>query len=561
MRYLAKGCGSCMPMRSLGGARGMPRPGLTLIEMMISVVLTLMIVFAVVQAFQMMGTGITNGRAAIEMSGEMRAPVARLQKELDHVSCPVRPPLDPDAAQGYFFYLEGPNSDRNYNRVTESATSIDAMSRNGIEPTHFGDLDDILSFTATRTDSPFSGTLVAAGGATTIESTTAEVVWWIAQVFDTNVSGNVNPPPPPRFVLLRRTFLVRPDLALPANFAALGSDLSVRQIGGTYLANNLGHVTDPRNRALATFANTTPPAFPTRLYVTSNTANDPLLLRNYERFVVLNDVLAFDVRAFDPLAPIVAGPSYALVPGDPGYPLYGPANDPNSIYGAMRLFLQGNGNSRIIGRGAFVDLGYLVERPVPTGTRQVPNTGGPPPPPNLNLPVIYTNISGDTWKYGVWTHPQDSQRPARISHFSGLPTFRDLQGKVGGSRDQLGANDRFWLATARNSNVGIGVAVKQPSGTEFLNLFRYDTWTTGFESDGVDQDDRTGDFSTNSASVDEGTNGIDDDNKAGIDDSEELETMAPYPVGLRGIEVRIRKMEPSTRQIRQISIVSDFVPE
>ena len=37
--------------------------------------------------------------------------------------------------------------------------------------------------------------------------------------------------------------------------------------------------------------------------------------------------------------------------------------------------------------------------------------------------------------------------------------------------------------------------------------------------------------------------------------------LPPYPVDLRGIEVRIRMMDFNTRQVRQVSVVGDFVPE
>ena len=44
----------------------------------------------------------------------------------------------------------------------------------------------------------------------------------------------------------------------------------------------------------------------------------------------------------------------------------------------------------------------------------------------------------------------------------------------------------------------------------------------------------------------------------GVDDSSELETLAPYPVPARGIEVRIRMWDVSTGQVRQVSVVGDF---
>jgi hypothetical protein len=81
----------------------------------------------------------------------------------------------------------------------------------------------------------------------------------------------------------------------------------------------------------------------------------------------------------------------------------------------------------------------------------------------------------------------------------------------------------------------------------------YDTWSSHYERDGVNQDQDDW--------VDEGVNGLDDDGVNGVDDALERETAAPYGVPLRGVEVTIRMMEFSTRQVRQISVVGDFVPE
>jgi hypothetical protein len=58
--------------------------------------------------------------------------------------------------------------------------------------------------------------------------------------------------------------------------------------------------------------------------------------------------------------------------------------------------------------------------------------------------------------------------------------------------------------------------------------------------------------------IDEGTNGLDDNNDGIPDDPAERETSPPYPVPLRGIEVRIRCIEPTTKEIRQITIRHAF---
>jgi hypothetical protein len=81
----------------------------------------------------------------------------------------------------------------------------------------------------------------------------------------------------------------------------------------------------------------------------------------------------------------------------------------------------------------------------------------------------------------------------------------------------------------------------------------YDTWSLSYEADGIDQDSRNG--------ADQGTNGQDDDMANGVDDIGERETLPPYPVPLRGIQVIIRSYDPDTRQMRQATVVGDFTPE
>jgi hypothetical protein len=91
----------------------------------------------------------------------------------------------------------------------------------------------------------------------------------------------------------------------------------------------------------------------------------------------------------------------------------------------------------------------------------------------------------------------------------------------------------------------------------------YDTWSTHYEADGVDQD--------NAAGADQGTNGVDDAIPARatvpavaadgvIDDVDESETSPPYRYPLRGVEVRIRCFEPTSRQVRQATVRHTFVP-
>jgi prepilin-type N-terminal cleavage/methylation domain-containing protein len=80
----------------------------------------------------------------------------------------------------------------------------------------------------------------------------------------------------------------------------------------------------------------------------------------------------------------------------------------------------------------------------------------------------------------------------------------------------------------------------------------YDTWSTHYESNGIDDD--------NDGPIDEGSDGLDNNNNGIVDDITEQETSPPYPVALRGIEIRIRCYEPYSRQVRQVTVRHTFVP-
>ena len=83
------------------------RKALTLIEMLVSVTLTLLVVFAIVQVFEFLGDSVSLGRATIEMAGQMRSAAHRLQLDLDNRTCPVKPWVDPGSGLGYFEIIDG----------------------------------------------------------------------------------------------------------------------------------------------------------------------------------------------------------------------------------------------------------------------------------------------------------------------------------------------------------------------------------------------------------------------------------------------------------------------
>jgi hypothetical protein len=467
--------------------------------MLVAMTVTLILIFAVTQTFAVIGARIAEGRATIEMAGSLRAVANRLQADLDRLTCPVRPWIDSASGLGYFEYIEGPSSDNDWdangtNEVDEDRNGNGTADIKETPPapnvyTLYGDIDDILMFTARSPDAPYVGRILPAynNGNSTIQSTVAEIVWF-TQVQDQNGNGNWDPGE--RFTIHRRVLLIRPDLnvtngylCLAAGFSQNDNDLSVHLevIGGqnVVVANSLANLTIRANR----FAHVG--AFPqpvSRAVVASSDAKvgaPTLLSSGYVKSgtyvgedVVISDALAFDVQAFDaqaPLLPSTAGD--ALVPSDPGYFPPDTSTPPK-----RRIMTGAPGNA--IGKGAFVDLGYGF---MPVG-------GG-----------------AKNW-----------------SDFSNSPA----------DATSLGRKSQLTIPT-------------------------YCTWAFDYEHDGIDQDLVLGD----PYGVDQGTNGVDDDGVNGVDDVGERETSPPYPVPLRGIQVKIRVYEPDTRQVRQATVVADFTPE
>jgi hypothetical protein len=80
----------------------------------------------------------------------------------------------------------------------------------------------------------------------------------------------------------------------------------------------------------------------------------------------------------------------------------------------------------------------------------------------------------------------------------------------------------------------------------------FDTWSQGYEyyTPGAD-----------ASTYNRAGNGFDDDGANGVDDPNERISSPPYPVPLRGLQIKIRVYEPSTRQVRQITISETFVPD
>ena len=105
-----------------------------------------------------------------------------------------------------------------------------------------------------------------------------------------------------------------------------------------------------------------------------------------------------------------------------------------------------------------------------------------------------------------------------------------------------GGTGRFSAA----SNVAVG----RDDNIKMQNV--YDTWSTHYESTGAPG---------LAGAPGRAINGFDDGGVNGIvDDDAERLTSPPYPHPLRGIQVKIRTFEPDSRQIREVTVIQDFLP-
>lgn len=427
------------------------RRGMTLIEMLVATTITLIMMGLVAQLFGVFGQGISGGRSVIELTDQMRSASWRLRQDLSGITAVPVPPLRPESEQGYLEIIEGPMND-----ISDGMASLN------------GDCDDILMFTTRSPADPFVGRFENG----TLESPTAEVAWFCKPSTQQIAGG------PTLYTLYRRQLLVTAYVgagsfrvngnALPSTVAGpwqtfyANYDLSCRldQSASALLPNSLGDLTKRENRFLHNPTGMVdaelfpyPPQQPAARFI-DPTVPPPIgtpppnyletLIGHREgEDVVLSNVIAFDVRVFDPGAPIQVIADTAVTPGDPGF------------VGAGGV---------AISQGCYVDL----------------NWGIPPGATSFDGPGAFVTASKDM----------------------AYPT--------------------------------------------------YDTWSTSYEADGVDQDD--------DGMLDQGTNGFDNDDDGLIDEPDEAETSAPYPVPLRGLEVRIRCYEPSSRQVRQVTVRHTFVP-
>jgi prepilin-type N-terminal cleavage/methylation domain-containing protein len=247
--------------------------------------------------------------------------------------------------------------------------------------------------------------------------------------------------------------------------------------------------------------------------------------------IILTNVTSFDIKAWDPGAPVFAAPmadstaaavspiASVLVPGDPGYI---PAVD-------RFIGTPSNVDFQPVGFGAYADLNYMGTDTIAADHRKrwyaYGGTGGGALQAMAAAPP-YSNKS--KLPQPAFAHPGEGA-------LSGMP-----------------------------------ITVKGSGFSQFPapRPCVYDTWSTHYEFDGMNNDPEQDD------DIDEFTNGADDNGNGLIDEPNaynneasspmiitgEQDAPPPYRSPLRGIKITIRVMELDSKQVREVTVVQEFIP-
>lgn len=321
----------------------------TLVELLVSATIALIVMGAVASLFGVFSRTSTNSQSIVDLSSRMRSTANRLRQDLGGLTAPLTPPLRPESDAGYFELIEGPWTDAR----DGSGAAITGTS------SILADTDDVLLFTTRSSAGPFEGNY----NGSQIESTTAEVAWFCRP-------STTQPVPGLQLQTLYRRQLLVVGYVGASPFFVPGSatnnqitgsipaiygtyDISLRSdpvVAGALVPNTLGDLTRRENRFL--HGPTWPSAFPQSL---TNLTFDGTTREGED--VVLTNVIAFDVRVFDPDARPKLSGTTVVYPNEQGYAALGTS-------GAAAAF-----------KGCFLDLGgnsgmpnSLVPDVVATGT-------------------------------------------------------------------------------------------------------------------------------------------------------------------------------------------------
>jgi len=490
------------------------RHGMTLVEMMVAVTSTLLIMGLVAQLFSMLGQGVNGARNIVELADRVRSVQFALRHDLAGATAAgFQPPLDPAKNLGYFEYIEGPDTDLYTYRAGWKFH----------KDSHIFDPNiPISSGTAFDNDASLRAYVLAVGSDDRLVGDVDDILAFTTRTVGdpftgkTDTTGNPatnsiespfaeviwfcrrmpNTSDPALYTLHRRQRLI----AAHPGAAPFVNPLMNLSIDSATLAAD-GGIPNTAAQAMSSLTDVSCRVEAGRLV--PNTLGD--LTKRENRFLRVST-----------------------------FPYVFQWNSPDLELSGARL-----GEDVVLTNV----IGFDVRVADLSAEVRVVS----------DLSKSFAVTPGDHG-YGIGT--TSGQRGAYVDlnwREQDAPTpFRDDVPAPGLLLGGLGMK-------VRNNTVAPVHPLELPSGSAEFPAATYDTWSLHYEYNGRD-DDRDDDENGVLADglVDEGTNGVDDDGGGRIDEPDEAETQAPYPTRLLGLEIRIRCYEPSSRQVRQVTIRHSF---
>jgi prepilin-type N-terminal cleavage/methylation domain-containing protein len=479
--------------------------GYTLVEILVALTLTLILMTTVVTVFGRVGTGMRNARRALEQNDRLRTAAQQLRSDLNGITARLDGRAGrPEEALGYFELIEGSYL-FNLNTTSGGTPYYGVNDKKAADYT-VGELGDILMFTSRNAARPFVGRfgMDANGNPQTIQSDVAEVSWYLR--------GNR---------LHRRVLLVVPGVA-PTSFTGYSQnkskfyndyDLSAHISNGQIVPNSLADLVKRQNRF----------------------AHDPT-------------TFPYDVRQWGPyglptLAECtsqrwMAGSSNGMMPQAPAQSTW-PSFKQTDYWdvSATSPFALTASSSANLSDQALTNLKN-------DGTRVADD-------------VVLTNVIGFDVK--VW-------EPAANG---GAGDYLDLG---------YGTGNQGVTKTLMPGRTNTFQTPANPQTPRFDN---WGVFESGLSRSGNNNNPTSkavydsGCFSyANELGNSQATNGLADGSSGVVDDMSEYIVnspgnqlngkapgVSPYPVPLRGIQVKIRCFEPDSKQVREVTIEHDFLPK
>jgi hypothetical protein len=150
-------------------------------------------------------------------------------------------------------------------------------------------------------------------------------------------------------------------------------------------------------------------------------------------------------------------------------------------------------------------------------------------------------------------------------------SFNNITPAGYGAYVDLGYGGRFGMPGISTFS-GLGMTMSGLYASDLTQARVYDTWSSHYENAIYNPNSNLKTATPNQPDPNNtglvpgrGSNGFDDDLPGNpgygiVDDAGEIHVPPPYPAPLRGIQVKIRVFEPDSRQIREMTVIQDFLP-